>query len=120
MNVRYVSKDLEWTSSMKECVSHRIVDPLRRHLKSEDFELSVHLEMGRKRMRARKPWFELWVVLQSFDGAGNKIVRRQGNEFPTLVSEVSSAMRACLRKTHLRRRLPSLSTRCLFPMMSEA
>lgn len=102
MSVRFVSRDVEWTDVMRECVHSRIVVPLRRHLNNSDFELSVHLEWNHK----RPPTMEMWVVLQTFDGRGNEVVRMDGPDFSALTNEVSSRMREKLRrKASLRRRL---------------
>lgn len=105
MSIRYVSRDLEWTDSMKECVQQKIVGPLEKHIKHVDYELSVHLECDRKRSNNRRPRFAMWVVLQTFDGHNNEVVRREGDDFHYLTNEVSSSMRSKLKKTADRRRL---------------
>jgi ribosome-associated translation inhibitor RaiA len=97
-NIRFISQDLEWTESMKESVRHKIVEPLERHMKAADFDLAVHLGMERKRMSARQPSFVMSLVLQTFDGRKNELVRRQGGEFTTLVNDVSSHLRLKVRK----------------------
>ena len=91
MDIRYVAQDFNWTDERKECVRAKIVAPLERFLKTSDFELSVHMD-------ARKPRHEMWVVLQTFTGIGNKVVRCQGYDFQTLVNDVSSHMRTQLKK----------------------
>jgi ribosome-associated translation inhibitor RaiA len=101
MNIRFVSQESEWTDAMRECVWQRIVEPLGRTLKHSDFELSVHLR--------RRKALEMWVVLQTFDGRHNEVVRSQGDEFHILVNEISSKMRA-----HLRRK-PSPPRKGFFP-----
>lgn len=100
MNVKYVAKDLEWTEGMRENVSAKIILPLQKYLNSDNFDLTVHLAMDRKRVQQRKPQFEMWIVLQTFDGHKKEIIRRHGVDFYGLVSEVSSGMRARVRKTH--------------------
>lgn len=97
MNIRYVSQDLAWTDSMQKSVQSKIVDPLVRHLNSQDFELSVHLDIGWTR-RPLAPRFELWIVLQTFDGKQNSILRREGTNFKILVNEISSDVREKLKK----------------------
>jgi len=103
MNIRYVTQQLEWTESMKDAVRLKIVEPLARHFKNADFELSVHFEPERKRRNAGSPRFEMWVVLQSFDGRHNEVVRSEGAEFSALVNEVSHNMRNRLRKAPRRK-----------------
>ena len=91
MNIRFVSKDLEWTDDMKDCVRQKIVEPLRRHFKHAEFEMSVTLSSAKK--------LEMWIVLQTFDGRHNEVLRRTGRDFGTLTNEVSSSMRAQLKRT---------------------
>lgn len=98
MNIRYVSQEIEWTQPMKDCVRAKILEPIERFLKTSDFELSVHLEVDRKRILGRKPRYEMWTVLQTFDGRTNEVVRRQSIDFYALTNEVSSGMRSRLRK----------------------
>jgi ribosome-associated translation inhibitor RaiA len=98
MNIRYVSQEIEWTQPMKDCVRAKIVEPLQRFLKTSDFELSVHLQIERKRTDGRKPRYEMWTVLQTFDGGSNEVVRRQSADFYALTNEISSGMRARLKK----------------------
>lgn len=113
MTTRFVSQDLEWTESMKETVRCKIVEPLQRHLDQDNFEVSIHLAEERKRMSGRKPKFEMWVVLQTFDGRGNQIVRREGYDFSVLANEVSSCMRTQLNKHKFRRRFTDRSLKAL-------
>jgi hypothetical protein len=96
MDIRYVAQDFNWTDERKECVRVKIVAPLERFLRTSDFELSVHMD-------ARKARHEMWVVLQTFNGGGNKVVRCQGYEFQSLVNEVSSQMRSQLTKKNAAR-----------------
>ncbi len=103
MTVQFVSQDLEWTPSMKECVQRKVVDPLHRHLSTDNFELSVHLGLERKRLSGRKPKFEMWLVLQAFDGRSNEVVRGENEHFLPLVSAVSRQMRAKVGKLHSKR-----------------
>ena len=103
MNIRFVSQDLKWSESMKDCVRQKIVEPLAYHLKSDDFELSVHFEAERKRRLSTIPRFEMWVVLQTFDGRNNQVVRCAGTDFTALTNEVSQNMRSRLRKSPRRR-----------------
>lgn len=104
MTTRFVSQDMEWTESMKETVRAKIVEPLRKHLGRDNFEVAIHLGEERKRMDNRKPKFEMWVVLQTFDGRNNQIVRREGEDFLTLANEVSRCMRAQLSRNKFRKR----------------
>lgn len=90
MSIKYVSRDLEWNEAMKRSVRLKIYEPLLRILKHSDFELSVHFGPARDRL-------EMWVVLQSFDGAHNEVVRQEGADFQTLVSKVSAGMRERLQ-----------------------
>jgi ribosome-associated translation inhibitor RaiA len=100
VTVQFVSQDLEWTESMKECVQRKIVDPLHRHLATENFELSVHIGLERKRLSGRKPKFEMWLVLQTFDGKSNEVVRGDNEQFLPLVSAISRQMRTRVNKLH--------------------
>lgn len=104
MTVQFISQDLEWTEGMKECVQKKIIEPLQRHLSSDNFELSVHLGLERKRVQARKPKFEMWIVLQTFDGRNNEVVRSEDDRFLNLVHRVSKQMRTRIDKVHGRRR----------------
>lgn len=97
MNVRYVSQDLAWTESMKKSAHSKIVEPLIRHLRGQAFEISIHLDIGWKRSPALSPRFEMWVVLQTFDGRQNSVVRREGTNFSAVANEVSRGMREQLR-----------------------
>ena len=98
MNIRYVSQDLAWTESMKKSVQARIVEPLARDLHSRNFEMSVHLDIGWTRTPQLSPRFELWVVVLTFDGGQNSIVRRAGSNFGTVANEVSQGLREELRR----------------------
>ncbi len=118
MTTRFVSQDIEWTESMKETVRLKIVEPLRRHLDKDNFEVSVHLAAERKRTQNRKPKFEMWVVLQTFDGRNNQIVRREGMDFLALANEVSGCMRAQLNKHKFRRRFSLNPLKKLIPVES--
>lgn len=103
MTVQFVSQDLEWSEAMKECVQRKLVQPLHRHLSTDNFELSVHLGLERKRLSGRKPKFEMWLVLQTFDGRNNEVVRGENEQFIPLVSMISRQMRARVRKLHSKR-----------------
>lgn len=118
MTTRFVSQDIDWTEGMKETVRQKIVEPLQRHLDKDNFEVSVHVAAERKRMHNRKPKFEMWVVLQTFDGRNNQIVRREGDDFMSLATEVSSCMRAQLNKHKFRRRFGANPLKNLFPVES--
>ena len=120
MTTRFVSQDLDWTETMKECVRQKIVEPLQKHLDRDNFEVSVHLEAERKRMGSRKPKFEMWVVLQTFDGRNNQIVRREGEDFVTLTNEVSKCMRSQLNKHKFRKRFNLNPLRHLIPAVEGA
>ncbi len=115
MTTRFVSQDMDWTEGMKECVRQKIVDPLQKHLDKDNFEVSIHLGAERKRMANRKPKFEMWVVLQTFDGRNNQIVRREGEDFTALTNEVSRCMRSQLTKHKFRRRFSLNPLRHLVP-----
>lgn len=97
MNIRYVSPDLAWTESMKKSVHLRIVEPLAHHISGHDFEMSVHLEIGWRRTPILRPQFQMWVVLQTFDGGQNSIVRREGSNFIDVANAVSLGVREQLR-----------------------
>lgn len=92
MNIRYVAQDLDWSAAMKENVERAVVAPLAADLKTANFELSMVLKKG-------GPYYELWAVLQTFDGHGNEVIRRKGEEFHSLLDEVSSGMRSMVRKS---------------------
>jgi hypothetical protein len=98
MSVRFVSQDLAWTESMKNSVQMKIVEPLTRYLKSGDFEISIHLDIGWKKNPEVSPRFEMWVVLQTFDGRQNSVVRREGTNFAAVANDVSSGVRAELKR----------------------
>lgn len=104
MTTRFVSQDLDWTEAMKEAIRQKIVEPVRKHLHKDNFEISVHLETERKRMANRKPKFEMWVVLQTFDGRNNQIVRREGEDFMALTNEISRCMRSQINRHKFRKR----------------
>jgi ribosome-associated translation inhibitor RaiA len=104
MNVRYISRDIDWTESMKIQVENKIIAPVRRFLNSERFDLSVCFDMERRRSHHRFPDYELWVVLQTFDGRSNEVVRCQGSEFLELINEVSNSLKEQLRKSQVGRR----------------
>jgi hypothetical protein len=105
MNIRYVAKDVEWTDSMRDAVWTKIVEPLRQGLKTDRFDLSVHFHTTRKRVQNRKPEFEMWAVLVTY-GRGNEVVRCAGPDFYPLVTEISTLLRARVRKAgSIRRRL---------------
>lgn len=104
MTTRFVSQDIEWTESMKECVRKKVIRPLERYLHSENFEVSVHLKEDRKRTQARKPNFEMWLVLQTFDGRNNQIVRREGDDFHKLVNTTAHNLKLMVKRENARRR----------------
>ena len=89
MNIRYVSRDLEWTPSMIQTVEEKVISPLRHLLRSNDFELSLHFDLEGQKHRH----FAIWIVLQTFDGGHNQVVRRAGYEFGALADEISRAVR---------------------------
>jgi hypothetical protein len=104
MNIRYVAQDQEWTIAMKNSVDDKIIEPLRRCLRTDNFDISFHFQMARKRLQGRKPEFEFWLVLQTFDGRNLEVVRCQGPEFYPLVTEASALLRERVRKTSSMRR----------------
>lgn len=67
-------------------------------LKSSDFQICVHLGFEKKRGVLDRSRYELWVVLQTFDGRSNEVVRCHGRDFRAVATEVSSQMRLRLRK----------------------
>ena len=93
MNVRYVSRDLLWTEPMREHVRVKLAEPLRNHLNTDDFELSVHIDHERKPAVGHSQGLEIWVVLQTFDGCGNQIVRCRGHDFAHVLNEASVLLR---------------------------
>lgn len=93
MNIQYVSQDLAWTDSMKKSVEQKIIAPLTRHVNCDGFEMSIHLDIGWNHSPQLSPRFELWVVLQTFDGRQNSVVRRSGSNFQLVANEVSNGMR---------------------------
>lgn len=105
MTVRFVSQDVDWTEGMKEFARHKLIEPLERQLRSENFELSLHLAAERKRMDNRRPKFEMWAVLQTFDRSNNQIVRREGEDFNALVHTVAKTLRSQVRRYKIKRRL---------------
>ena len=98
MNIRFVSQDLAWTDSMKKSVHRNIIEPLAGVLKHEDFEISVHLDIGWTRKPNLAPRFELWMVLQTFDGRQNALVRRAGSNFSRVADAVSQGIRQELER----------------------
>jgi ribosome-associated translation inhibitor RaiA len=115
MTTRFVCQDMEWTEAMKEYVRQKVVEPIHRHLRSDNFELSVHLRTERKRMDNRKPWFEIWLVLQTFDGYNNQIVRREGEEFHKLVGDAGRCLKNKLQKQIGRQRVHARPLTQLIP-----
>lgn len=97
MNIKYVSRDLEWNESMKESVRLKICEPLRKILNHSDFELSVHF--GTAHSRTARARLEMWVVLQTFDGRHNEVIRHEGLDFSALVNGVSAGMRSRLQSS---------------------
>lgn len=104
MNVRYVTRDIEWTDGMQAAVWTRIIEPLRHCLKTDAFDLTVNFQASRKRMQSRKPEFEMWVVLQTYNGRANHVIRCEGAEFYSLVTEISALLRLRIRKASAHRR----------------
>lgn len=109
MTARFVAQDLEWTESMKNFVREKVIKPISRYLHSDHFELSVHLREDRKRMDARKPHFEIWLVLQTFDGRNNQVVRREGEDFHKLVNEAGHSLKELIKKDHERQKVRQLN-----------
>ena len=91
MTIRYVSRDMNWTESMKEQVRAKLVAPLVRGLGSRRFELSVHVDevRGAPLNDNERPSMEIWAVLQTFDGNTNRILRRRGADFGQVIDEIS-------------------------------
>jgi hypothetical protein len=87
MNIRYVAKDVEWSEAMKEQVRLKVAVPLQRQVRGGRFDLSVHVE--RRPVGPTGPEMAIWLVLQTFDGRSNQIVRREGCGFEELVGEAS-------------------------------
>ncbi|MGZ3722810.1 MAG: hypothetical protein ACXVA9_07780 [Bdellovibrionales bacterium] len=103
MNISYVSRDLIWTEPMKVWANHKIAMPLTQYLKTGHFDLSVHWDFARGADSEMQNKYEMWTVLQTYDGRGNQIVRCRGNDFCNLTSEVASRLRSQLRTTSFRR-----------------
>lgn len=99
MNIRYIAQGTDWTDKMKDRVQQTIALPLQRSLKGTEFDLSVHL------MVDKSETLTMWIVLQTFDGRGNQVVRRKGGAFKALALDVSNQLRRQMRKVHGRRRL---------------
>lgn len=95
-DVRFMARDTQWSDDMKDLVRGKIVAPLARHSDGARL-LSAHLENDAGLLT-------LWMVLQTFDGRKNEVVRRQGADFATLVNDVSSSMRSRLRQARGARR----------------
>jgi hypothetical protein len=98
------SRDLIWTEPMQVWAEHKIVEPIRRYLNNERFDLSIHWDLSRGLGLDGQPRYELWAVLQTFDGSGNQIVRCRGNDFCNLADEVAHNLRAQLRHARISRR----------------
>ena len=85
MNISYVSRGFDWTEEMKQTVRRQLVEPLRRQLKTSCFELSVHFD-------GHVNNYEMWAVLQTFDGRGNELVRCQGIDFHGLTEQTAELL----------------------------
>ena len=105
MTTRFVAQDLEWTEPMRDLVRVKVIKQIQRYLHSDNFELSIHLREVRKRMNARKPQFEIWIVLQTFDGRNNQVVRREGEDFHKLVIEAGHGLKELIKKDHERQKV---------------
>jgi hypothetical protein len=90
---------------MKELVRNKLIAPLHRQINRDNFEISLHLTAERKRMSNRRPKFEMWAVLQTFDRSTNQIVRREGDTFEGLVHSVAKTLRYQVRRQKIKRRL---------------
>ena len=101
MNISYVSRDLEWTEPMRAWVSHQILKPLVQKLNTVNFDLSIHWDLSRVLDRKK---YEMWIVLQTYDGRGNQVVRCDGNDFCNLTEELGRSLRSQLRTENIRRR----------------
>jgi ribosome-associated translation inhibitor RaiA len=117
-SVRYAASGIDWSESMKVSVQHKIVEPLERHLKNKDFEVTAHLAVERARTTGRQPCFSISVSLNRFDGHRGETVHAQGDEFYALLNDVSSRMRARLRKHSLGRRIFQSSLKLIAPNTS--
>ena len=104
MNIRYVAQDTDWSPALRGKVEDKIGAPLARFLKTSDFELSMHLRPDRRSGSPALQQYEMWAVLQTFDGYGNEIVRRRGQELQSLISEISNGLGHVLRKRRNPRR----------------
>lgn len=96
--VSYFSTGLEWSDVMKASVEHKIALPLEHHLKTGDFQLSVHVTIESKRLHAHKPAYEMTLMLKTEEGRKTDIVRGYGEEFFAAVNDASRKMRVRLRK----------------------
>jgi len=88
---------------MKVWAEHKIVEPIRRSLKKERFDLSIHWDLSRGLGLDGQPRYELWAVLQTFDGSGNVLVRCRGNDFCNLADDVAHDLRVQVRNSRLKR-----------------
>lgn len=93
-HVRFVAQEFEWSEAMKESVWQKILEPLDRVLKTPEYDLSIHWERDPK----HEGHFVLSLILQTFDGQKNRVVRAHGSDFLALVHDVSSHLRSGLRK----------------------
>jgi uncharacterized lipoprotein YmbA len=85
MEVSYMSQNLEWSSELSQPIDEHLVRPLRQHLKQACAQLVVRVE-------AVGDLYEMWAVLQTFDGRMNAIVRAQAVNLKELALEVSELM----------------------------
>ena len=99
MSVHFIAHELEWTDSMMECVRQRIAVPLRKHIPSEDFEISVFLRHTRKPSGAR---YSMTVVLNFQAQRNLEMIGREGEDFFDLTNKISSGMRSELKKRNLK------------------
>ena len=90
MNMRFVSTLTDWSDGLKEQVHSKIAVPVAKTLRTSDFDLSFHLESAPEKGE-RHPLI-LWAVLQTFDGRGNQVVRREGQNLMALIHDVASGL----------------------------
>src|SRR6266404_25469 len=97
MHINYASRNLTWTEPMQDWVTQKIAEPLARLLKTGKFDLSLYWEPA----RGEQSWdegkkYEMWTILQTYDGRGNRIIRRLGNDFCDLTEDVGQSLREAL------------------------
>ena len=86
MHITYASRDLTWTEPMQEWAVRQIAEPLARLLKTGKFDLSLYCQPSRPTPASEESGFEMWTVLQTYDGRTNRVVRCLGNDLNSLMN----------------------------------